>query len=65
MIKLISKERIGGRIKRKYDRKNFLPPLDGFRYNIKKRKTKNNHQSLNLAELKRISDKKLDNLYRI
>lgn len=66
VIKLILKERIAGRIFRKYDK-----PKTPFQRLIespdisesKKRELRNIYQSLNPAELKRQIDKKLDMLY--
>jgi len=67
VIKLILKERIGGRIHRKYDK-----PRTPFRRIIespeiaesKKQELRNIYQSLNPAQLKRTIDKKLDMLYK-
>lgn len=68
VIKLISKERIGGKIKRKYDRAKApyrrLIESDQISEEEKKKLTAI-YQSLNPAELKRSIDKKLDNLYKI
>jgi len=68
VIKLISKERIGGRIKRKYDRAKTpyrrLIESDQISEEEKEKLTAT-YQSCNPAELKRTIDKKLDNLYRI
>lgn len=68
VIKLKSKERIGGHIKRKYGRAKTpyrrLIESDQISDNEKEKLT-TIYQSLNPAELKRKIDKKLDNLYRI
>lgn len=67
VIKLISKERIGGKIRRKYDtpktpcqRVMESPEVS----EKKKRELKAIYDSLNPAELKRAIDRKLDLLYR-
>jgi len=68
VIKLISKERIGGHIKRKYDKAKTpyrrLIESDQISKEEKEALTATYH-SLNPAELKRIIDKKLNNLYEI
>jgi predicted transcriptional regulator len=68
VIKLISKERIGGHIKRKYGRAKTpyrrLIESDQISKEEKEKLTAI-YQSLNPAELKRKIDKKLDNLYKI
>jgi len=68
VIKLESKERIGGHIKRKYGRAKApyrrLIESDQISEKEKERLTAI-YQSLNPAELKRIIDKKLDNLLKI
>lgn len=68
VIKLISKERIGGKIHRRYD----IPKTPYQRVieskdvsEEKKQELKNIYQSLNPAELKRTIDRKLDLLYRV
>jgi hypothetical protein len=67
VIKLVSKERIGGKIHRKYD----IPKTPYQRVieskeipKDKKQELKRIYESLNPAELKRIIDKKLDLLYK-
>ena len=68
VIKLKSKVRIGGQIKRKYDKaKTPYRRLIESNQISKKEKEKliATYHSLNPAELKRTIDKKLDNLYRI
>ncbi len=67
VIKLISKERIGGKIHRKYD--NSKTPYQKIMESEdilenKKQELKKIYQSLNPAELKRTIDKKLDMLYK-
>jgi len=67
VIKLILKERIGGRIHRKYDkpRTPFQRILESPEIaESKKQELKNIYQSLNPAQLKRMIDKKLDMLYK-
>lgn len=68
VIKLISKERIGGRFRRKYDRAKTpyrrLIESDQISKKEKEKLTALYH-SLNPAELKRTIDKKLNNLYMI
>ncbi len=68
VIKLISKERAGGHIKRKYGRAKTpyrrLMESDQI-FEEEKEKLTAIYRSLNPAELKRTIDKKLDNLYRI
>ena len=68
VIKLKSKERVGGRIKRKYDRAKTpyrrLIESDQISKEEKEVLTAT-YKSLNPAELKRTIDKKLDNLYEI
>jgi len=68
VIKLESKERIGGHIKRKYGRAKApyrrLIESDQISEKEKERLTAI-YQSLNPAELKRVIDKKLDNLLKI
>ena len=67
VIKLVSKERAGGHIKRKYGRAK-TPYRRLFESDQLSEKEKEKltaiYQSLNPAELKKI-DKKLDNLYKI
>jgi len=68
VIKLESKERIGGRIKRKYGRAKtpYRRLIESEQISEKeKEKLTAIYQTLNPAELKRIIDKKLDNLYKI
>jgi hypothetical protein len=68
VIKLIKKERIGGRVKRKYDRAKtpYRRLIESNQISDKeKEKLTATYRSLNPAELKRNIDKKLDNLYRI
>ncbi|MDI6592057.1 MAG: transposase, partial [Patescibacteria group bacterium] len=67
VIKLVSKERIGGRIHRQYD----FPKIPYQRVleskeasKEEKEKLKKIYESLNPAELKRAIDKKLDLLYQ-
>lgn len=68
VIKLISKERISGHIKRKYDGAKTpyrrLTESDQISKE-EKEKLMAIYRSLNSAELKRNIDKKLDNLYKI
>ena len=68
VIKLTSKERIGGHIKRKYGQAKTpyrrLIESDQISEEEKERLTAI-YQSLNPAQLKREIDKKLDNLYKI
>jgi len=68
VIKLESKERIGGKIKRKYSQAKTpyhrLIESDQISQKEKEELTAI-YQSLNPAQLKRSIDKKLDNLYRI
>ena len=68
VIKLASKERIGGHIKRKYGQAKTpyrrLIESDQISNEEKERLTAI-YQSLNPAQLKREIDKKLDNLYKI
>ena len=68
VIKLESKERIGGHIKRKYGRAKtpYRRLIESDQISEKeKEKLMAIYQSLNPAELKRTIDKKLDNLYKI
>lgn len=68
VIKLTSKERINGKIKRKYGRAKTpyhrLIESDQISEEKKKKLTMI-YQSLNPAELKRLIDKKLENLFKI
>jgi len=63
VIKLISKERVGGEIHRKYDRPKT--PYQRVMESDKKRSLQKIYLSLNPAELKRSIDKKLDLLYKV
>jgi len=66
VIKLILKERTGGRIYRKYDKPKtpFQRLLESLEVSEnKKQELKSIYQSLNPAHLKRQIDKKLDTLY--
>ncbi|MBU1104193.1 MAG: hypothetical protein KJ600_06600 [Nanoarchaeota archaeon] len=68
VIKLISKERIDGHIKRKYDRAKtpYRRLIESDQISEKEKNLLTaTYRSLNPAELKRIIDKKLDNLYKI
>ena len=68
VIKLASKERIGGHIKRKYGRAKtpYRRLIESNQISKEeKEKLMAIYQSLNPAELKRNIDKKLDNLYKI
>ncbi len=68
VIKLESKERIGGRIKRKYGQAKtpYRRLIESEQISEKeKEKLTAIYQTLNPSELKRIIDKKLDNLYKI
>jgi hypothetical protein len=68
VIKLESKERIGGHIKRKYGRAKtpYRRLIESDQISeLEKERLMAIYQSLNPAELKRIIDKKLDNLYKI
>lgn len=66
MNKLILKERVAGRIYRKYDKAKtpYQRLLESDVPEAKKQELKTIYQSLNPAELKRTIDKKLDNLYK-
>jgi len=67
VMKLVSKERIGGRVKRKYDvpRSPYQRLLESAQVSEKtKRELEAIHHSLNPAQLKRSIDAKLDKLYR-
>lgn len=67
VIKLISKERIGGRIHRKYDtpKTPYQRVMESSEVSIEKKKELQKiYQSLNPAELKRAIDRKLDLLYK-
>ncbi len=67
VIKLISKERIGGKIHRKYDsaKTPYQRVMESKEVSKeKKEELKKIYQSLNPAELKRAIDKKLDLLYK-
>ncbi len=68
IIKLISKERVNGKIKRKYDKAKTphkrLMELKNLS-NQEKEKLTNIYESLNPAELKRQINKKLVNLYKL
>jgi len=68
VIKLVAKERIGGRVKRRYDTPKTpyqrLMESDGIDTQTKEELGRIYH-SLNPAELKRAINKKLDALYRI
>lgn len=66
MNKLILKERVAGRIHRKYDKAKTPGQrlLESDIPEAEKEELKAIYQSLNPAELKRTIDKKLDNLYR-
>jgi len=66
VMKLVSKERIGGKVHRRYDRAKtpYHRVMESQNVSGKtKRELKTIYESLNPAELKRIIDKKLDNLY--
>jgi len=68
VIKLISKERIGGKIHRKYDKPKtpYRRLIESDQISEKEKETLTaTYRSLNPAELKRNIDKKLNNLYRI
>jgi len=68
VIKLESKERTGGHIKRKYGRAKtpYRRLIESNQISKEEReKLTAIYQSLNPAELKRMIDKKLDNLYKI
>ena len=68
VIKLKNKERIGGKIKRKYDRAKtpYHRLIESDQISIgEKEELIVIYQSLNPAQLKRIIDKKLDNLFKI
>ena len=68
VIKLKSKERIGGHLKRKYDRAKtpYHRLIESDQISEKgKEVLRATYLSLNPAELKRIIDQKLDNLYMI
>ena len=68
VIKLVSKERIGGKIHRKYDKPKtpYQRVIESKEASEKtKQQLKKIYQSLNPAELKRNIDKKLDLLYKI
>ena len=67
VIKLVSKERIGGKIHRKYDKPKtpFHRLLESEEITEnKKQELKAIYESLNPAHLKRQIDKKLDKLYK-
>jgi len=68
VMKLVKKERMGGKIKRKYDKAKTpcqrLIESDQIAQEVKIELARL-HESLNPAELKRSIDKKLDNLYRV
>lgn len=67
-MKLVSKERIGGRIKRKYDlpKTPYQRVIELEELSLeKKRELKKTYESLNPAKLKRAIDKKLTALYLI
>jgi len=67
VIKLISKERVGGKLHRKYDRPKapYQRIMDSIEVsNSKKRMLKKIYDAQNPAELKRQIDKKLDMLYQ-
>ena len=66
VIKLISKERVGGKIHRRYDkaRTPYQRLLESPEISEdRKQELKRMHQSLNPAQLKRAIDRKLDSLY--
>jgi len=68
VIKLISKERIGGKIHRKYDipKTPYQRVMESKEISKeKKQELKKIYESLNPAELKRAIDRKLDLLYKI
>lgn len=68
VIKLISKVRISGKLKRKYDKAKtpYQRLMESDQISLeKKKKLTVLYDSLNPAELKRIIDKKLKNLYTI
>lgn len=68
VIKLISKERVGGEIHRKYDRPKtpYQRVMESREVSAdKKRSLQKIYLSLNPAELKRSIDKKLDLLYKV
>jgi len=67
VMKLVSKERIKGKIHKKYDvaKTPYLRVMESPEVSAKKKRDlKKIYESLNPAELKRIIDKKLDNLYK-
>lgn len=67
VIKLVSKERIGGKIKRKYDtpKTPYQRAMESKEVPVKtKQQLKKIYLSLNPAQLKRDIDKKLDLLYK-
>lgn len=66
VIKLVLKERVGGRIHRKYDKAKtpFQRLLESDIPEVKKQELREIYQSLNPAQLKRTIDKKLDALYQ-
>lgn len=67
VMKLVSKERVGGKIHRKYDRAKtpYHKVMESPKVSRKeKQRLKKIYESLNPAELKRTIDKKLDNLYQ-
>jgi len=66
MNKLILKERVAGKIHRKYDRAKtpYQRLMESDIPEAKKQELRKNYLSLNPAELKRTIDKKLDNLYK-
>jgi len=68
VIKLVSKERLGGKIKRKYGKAKtpYHRLIESDQISKKKKEELTTiYQSLNPALLKRIIDKKLDNLFKI
>ncbi|MFH1956150.1 MAG: hypothetical protein ABIJ28_00665 [Patescibacteria group bacterium] len=68
IIKLISKERVGGKIHRKYERAKtpYQRAMETEEVSKEKKQAlKKIYDSLNPAELKRIIDRKLDLLYKV
>jgi len=68
VIKLVSKERLGGKIKRKYGKAKtpYHRLVESDQISEKRKEELTTiYQSLNPALLKRIIDKKLDNLFKI
>jgi hypothetical protein len=68
VIKLVLKEKVGGRIHRKYDKPKtpYQRIMESPKISeAKKQELKSIYQSLNPAELKRNIDKKLDALYKL